>query len=533
MLDAAMTQQLRSHFTKIDRPVRLVASLDASEASRELASLLEEVAGLCEQIHLERDGTDERRPSVAVVSAETGERVRFAGLPLGHEFSSLVLAILQVGGHPPVLSEDLLAQARTIERELNFETFFSQSCQNCPVVVQALNALSVLNPNVSHVAIDGGSFRDEVSSREVLAVPTVFLNGEPFAQGRMDLEQILRQLGTTSNEARVAELDARAPYDVLVVGAGPAGAAAAIYSARKGLRTGLLAERVGGQVLDTDAIENLISVVATTGPTLAANLESHVASYDVDVITGERAARLVPGDVPGDEARVELERGASLRARSVVVATGARWRRLGVPGEQELLNRGVTFCPHCDGPLFKARRVAVIGGGNSGVEAAIDLANVVAHVTLIEFDDQLRADEVLQRKLRSLPNVDVLLGTETTQILGESSMTGLLHRRRGESETHQLNVEGVFVQIGLVPNTEWLEGTLALSARGELLIDERGATSAPGVFGAGDCTNVPFKQIVVALGAGSTAALSAFDYLIRSSAPAEDAAVAGVASVSR
>ncbi len=527
MLDTGMRDQLRSHFAKISRPVRLVASLDDTDVSRQLEELLAELAEISPSITLDRDGVEARRPSVAVTSDEAGDRVSFAGLPLGHEFTSLVLAILQVGGHPPVASDETVAAAQRIEGPLVFETFFSQSCQNCPVVVQALNALSVLNPDVRHVAIDGGAFRDEVAAREVLAVPTVFLNGEPFAQGRMDLDEILRQLGASTSAERAAELEGRDVYDVLVLGAGPAGASAAIYSARKGLRTGLVAERLGGQVLDTDAIENLVSVVATSGPTLAANLEAHVRAYDVDVITGERVRRLTPAPEIGGLAEVELEVGARLRARSVVVATGARWRRLGVPGEQELLNRGVTFCPHCDGPLFKGRRVAVVGGGNSGVEAAIDLAGVVAHVTLLEFDDQLRADEVLQRKLRSLPNVDVLLRAETTRVLGETAMTGLEYRTRGEETTNRLDVEGVFVQIGLVPNTEWLGGSLELTPRGELTIDERGATSAPGVFGAGDCTTVPFKQIVVALGAGSTAALSAFDYLIRSSAPAEDDALAG------
>ncbi len=518
MLDAALSDQLRSHFAKISRPVRLVASLDESETATEMRALLEELASLSPSVTLDLSGHAPRRPSFSVASEATGERVRFAGLPLGHEFTSLVLAILQVGGHPPVLGEGVAEQAARVGGPLHFETYFSQSCQNCPVVVQALNALAVLNPDVSHEAIDGGPFRAEVEAREVLAVPTVFLNGELFASGRLEIEEILARLGgagAASAAARLAETE----LDVLVVGGGPAGAAAAVYAARKGIRTALVAERLGGQVLDTDAIENLVSVIHTTGPSLAADLEAHVRSYGVEVLKGLRAVGLAESDgLPV----VEFEGGSRVRARSVILATGARWRRLGVPGEEELLNRGVTFCPHCDGPLFKGRRVVVVGGGNSGVEAAIDLAGVVAHVTLLEFEDALRADAVLQRKVRSLPNVDVVLGAQTTEVVGERAMTGLRYVDRASGQTRLLEAEGLFVQIGLVPNTEWLAGSLALSDRGEIVVDDRGATSAAGVFAAGDCTTVPFKQIVVALGSGSTAALSAFDHLIRSSAPSED-----------
>jgi NADH-dependent peroxiredoxin subunit F len=441
-----------------------------------------------------------------------------------------VLAILQVGGHPSTASAETIAQVEQLEGTYEFETYFSLSCQNCPDVVQALNLMSILNPNVRHVAVDGALFRDEVEGRGVMAVPTVFLNGELFDSGRMTLEQIVAKLDTGAAARRAAAIDAKDPFDVLVVGGGPAGASAAIYAARKGIRTGVVAERFGGQVLDTMGIENLVSVPYTEGPKLAAALEQHVKEYDVEVMDLQRAHRLVPAEAPGGLHTVELESGASLQARAVVLTTGARWRSMGVPGEAEHRNKGVTYCPHCDGPLFKGKRVAVIGGGNSGVEAAIDLAGVVAHVTLLEFDDRLRADDVLQRKLRSLPNVDVIVSARTTEVVGDGSKVhGLVYEDRTTGELRRLDLEGVFVQIGLLPNTEWLEGTVALSGRGEVVIDDRGQTSVPGVFAAGDCTTVPYKQIVIALGAGSTAALSAFDHLIRTSAPAEPA-LAGAAS---
>jgi alkyl hydroperoxide reductase subunit F len=383
-------------------------------------------------------------------------------------------------------------------------------------VVQALNLMAVVNPHITHTAVDGALFQDEVDARGVMAVPTVFLDNEVFDQGRMSLEQIVDRLDEGSTAREAERIDAEAPFEVLVVGGGPAGAAAAIYAARKGIRTGVASERFGGQVLDTMAIENFISVPHTEGPKLAAALEQHVRSYEVDVMDRQRARRLLPAAGPGGLHTVELESGATLRARTVVLSTGARWRQLGVPGEDEYRNKGVTYCPHCDGPLFKGKRVAVIGGGNSGVEAAIDLAGVVAHVTLLEFDDALRADEVLQRKLRSLPNADVVTSALTTEVFGDGDkVTGLLYEDRGSGAHHRLDLDGVFVQIGLLPNTEWLEGTVELNRTGEVVIDQRGETSVPGVFAGGDCTDVPYKQIVIAMGAGTTAALSAFDHLIR------------------
>ncbi len=520
MLDAATTAQLKAYLANLRRPIELVASLGSDAKSADTRALVEEVAVLSDKITARFDGTDARRPSFAIRAdfddaGQPRSEAVFAGLPMGHEFTSLILALLHVGGHPPKEDAELLDQVRALDGPLHFETFFSLTCQNCPDVVQALNMIAALNPNASHVAIDGALFQDEVERRQIMAVPAVFLNGEPFGQGRMDLAQIVAKLDTGSVARNAEKIAAKEPFDVLVVGGGPAGAAAAIYAARKGIRTGVVAERFGGQVLDTMGIENFISVSHTEGPKLVAQLEQHVRDYEVDVMNLQRAVgfRAANGD---GLATVELENGASLRAKTVILSTGARWRQIGVPGEDEYRNRGVAYCPHCDGPLYKGKRVAVIGGGNSGVEAAIDLAGIVAHVTLIEYDSILRADAVLQKKLRSLPNVTIHVSAMTTLVEGDGNkVTGLVYRNRDTGEDHTVPLEGIFVQIGLVPNTEWLKGAVALTNRGEIEIDARGETSVEGVFAAGDATTVPYKQIVIAMGEGSKAALSAFDYLIR------------------
>jgi NADH-dependent peroxiredoxin subunit F len=520
MLDSNLQTQLKTYLERLVLPIELVASLDDGDKSRELEQLLHEIAALSDKITVLRIDDDARKPSFAIRRVDTEVSVRFAGIPLGHEFTSLVLALLQVGGYPPKVEPELIEQVRALDGDFAFETYFSLSCQNCPDVVQALNMMSVVNPRIRHVAIDGALFQDEVEARQVMAVPSVFLNGQPFGQGRMDLAQILAKLDTGAAAREAEKIKGKEPFDMLVIGGGPAGAAAAIYAARKGIRTGLAAERFGGQVLDTMGIENFISVPHTEGPKLATALEQHVRDYAVDIMNLQRAEKLVPAAVPGGLIEVQLASGVSLRARSVVLSTGARWRSMNVPGEEQYRNRGVAYCPHCDGPLFKGKRVAVIGGGNSGVEAAIDLAGITSHVTLLEFDTRLRADEVLQRKLRSLPNVTVHVNAQTTEVLGDGQkVIALDWKERSNGESHRIELEGIFVQIGLLPNTEWLKGTVALSPRGEIVIDERGQTSVPGVFAAGDATTVPYKQIIIAMGAGSTAALSAFDHLIRSSAP--------------
>lgn len=515
MLDAATTAQLKTYLANLRTPVELIATLDDSPKSSEMRTLVETVVEQSPLLSARYDGQADRVPSFAIRRADGTAETHFSGLPLGHEFTSLVLALLHMGGHPPKEEAELLESVRALEGTFKFETFFSLSCQNCPDVIQAINIMAALNPGVSHVAIDGAMFREEVETRKVMAVPAVYLNGEPFGQGRMDLSQIMAKLDTGTIARAAEKIAAKEPFEVLVVGGGPAGAAAAIYAARKGIRTGVVAERFGGQVLDTMGIENFISVQHTEGPKLAAQLEQHVREYDVDIMNLQTAAELIPAGADGLH-EVKLASGASLKAKTLILSTGARWRQMGVPGEEEYRNKGVAYCPHCDGPLYKGKRTAVIGGGNSGVEAAIDLAGIVAHVTLIEFDSQLRADAVLQNKLRSLPNVDIITSALSTEVVGDGEkVQALLYTDRNTDESHRIDLEGIFVQIGLVPNTEWLKGPLTLSPRGEIEIDAHNATNIPGVFAAGDVTTVPYKQIIVAMGEGTKAALSAFDHIIR------------------
>ncbi|TCV68274.1 alkyl hydroperoxide reductase subunit F [Pseudomonas fluorescens] len=520
MLDANLKAQLKSYLERVTQPIEIVASLDDGAKSQEMLALLQDVASLSDKITLLDNGTDARKPSFSLNRPGADISLRFAGIPMGHEFTSLVLALLQVGGHPSKASVEVIEQIRALEGEFNFETYFSLSCQNCPDVVQALNLMAVLNPNIRHVAIDGALFQAEVDERQIMAVPSIYLNGVNFGQGRMGLEEILAKIDTSGIERQAEKISAKDAFDVLVVGGGPAGASAAIYAARKGIRTGVAAERFGGQVLDTMAIENFISVQETEGPKLAVALEEHVKQYDVDIMNLQRADALLPGK-DGSLHEIKFASGASLKAKTVILATGARWREMNVPGEQQYRNKGVAYCPHCDGPLFKGKRVAVIGGGNSGVEAAIDLAGIVAHVTLLEFDVQLRADAVLQRKLHSLSNVTVVTNAQTTEVTGDGQkVNGLRYKDRPSGEVRDVELEGIFVQIGLLPNTDWLKGTVELSPRGEIIVDARGETSIPGVFAAGDVTTVPYKQIVIAVGEGAKASLSAFDHLIRTSAPA-------------
>ncbi|OCX24900.1 alkyl hydroperoxide reductase subunit F [Pseudomonas graminis] len=520
MLDANLKAQLKSYLERITRPIEIVASLDDGAKSQEMLALLNDIVSSSDKITLDTNGSDARTPSFALNSPGQDIKLRFAGLPMGHEFTSLVLALLQVGGYPSKSSEDTLEQARSLTGGFKFETYFSLTCQNCPDVVQALNLLAVLNPNVEHVAIEGSLFQQEVTDRQIMSVPSIYLNGELFGQGRMNLEEILAKIDTSGGDRQAEKLNGKEAFDVLVVGGGPAGSSAAIYAARKGIRTAVAAERFGGQVLDTMAIENFISMQHTEGPKLVVALEEHVKQYEVDVINLQRGEQLIPGK-NGELHQVKFASGGVLKSKTVILATGARWREMNVPGEQQYRNKGVAYCPHCDGPLFKGKRVAVIGGGNSGVEAAIDLAGIVSHVTLLEFDANLRADAVLQRKLHSLPNVTVLTSALTSEVTGDGQkVNGLRYKNRLTGEDITIELEGIFVQIGLLPNTEWLKGTIELSPRGEIIIDPRGETSIPGIFAAGDVTTVPYKQIVIAVGEGAKASLSAFDHLIRTSAPA-------------
>ena len=512
-LDSNIKAQLKAYMEKLVNPIVIEASADQSPKSNEMMDLLTELAELSDKLQLTQVA-DARTPSFAIKRQDATKSlgIRFAGIPMGHEFTSLVLALLQVGGHPLKLEAEKIAQVAAIEGEFHFETYISLSCHNCPDVVQALNMMAVINPNITNVMIDGGVFQDEVKERKIMSVPSVFLNGEEFGIGRMEFDEILAKVdkGAVAREAK--KLDAKAPYDVLIVGGGPAGASAAIYSARKGIRTGIVAERFGGQVMDTLAIENFISVKETEGPKLVMALEEHVKMYGVDIMNLQRAKSIKQGDL----IEVELESGAKLKSKSVILATGARWRELGVPGEAEYRGKGVAYCPHCDGPLFKGKPVAVVGGGNSGVEAAIDLAGIVANVTLLQFDKELKADAVLQDKLRSLSNVTIVTNAQTTDITGDGTkMNGLNYKNRETDESVHIDIDAVFVQIGLLPNTDFVKGTIDLSKFGEIEINSHGATSMPGVFAAGDVTTVPYKQIIIAMGEGAKAALGAFDYLIR------------------
>ncbi|CAG0978343.1 thioredoxin reductase (NADPH) [Methylophilaceae bacterium] len=513
MLEANIKQQLQSYFDNLTQKVEITAYLDESDKSREMRELLQDIAGISANISLaERRDAAERTPSFKLNRPGGNIGIQFAGIPMGHEFTSLVLALLQVGGHPPKVSEDILQQIRDLEGTFHFETYISLSCQNCPEVVQALNLLSVVNPNITHVMIDGALYQDEVTDKQIMAVPTIYMNGQQFGQGRMNVDEILARLDTRSIAREAEKINARDPFDILVIGGGPAGSSAAVYAARKGIRTGLVAERFGGQVMDTNAIENFISVKETEGPKLVAALEEHVKSYDVDIMNTQRAKKLIPGEL----IEVELASGARLKSKAVIISTGARWRELDVPGEKEYRGKGVAYCPHCDGPLFKGKPVAVVGGGNSGVEAAIDLAGFVSHVTLLQFDEQLKADAVLQNKLFSLPNVEVITQAQTSEVNGDGNkVNGLTYIDRATGSSHKLDIDAVFVQIGLIPNTDWLEGTVELSKYGEIEVDSHGQTSVPGVFAAGDVTTIPYKQIVIALGDGARASLGAFDYLIR------------------
>jgi len=521
MLDTNMKTQLKAYLERLTKPVELIATLDDGPKSSEIKELLAEIAELSDKVSFSiNNDLPVRKPSFLITNPGSDKGPRFAGSPLGHEFTSLVLALLQTGGHPSKESQDLLNQIREIDGDFHFETYYSLSCHNCPDVVQALNLMSVLNSRISHTAIDGGVYQNEIQERNVMGVPAVYLNGKEFGQGRMTLAEIVGKIDTGAEKRAAEALNKRDAYDVLIVGSGPAGAAAAVYAARKGIRTGLMGERFGGQVLDTVDIENYISVPKTEGQKLAGALKAHVDDYDVDVIDTQSASKLIPAQAEGGLHQIQTASGATLSARSIIIATGAKWRNMNVPGEDQYRTKGVTYCPHCDGPLFKGKRVAVIGGGNSGVEAAIDLAGIVEHVTLLEFAPEMKADQVLQNKVRSLKNVDIILSAQTLEVKGDGAkVTGLQYKNRVTESVHEIALAGIFVQIGLLPNTTWLEGSVERNRMGEIIIDAKCETTVKGVFAAGDCTTVPYKQIIIATGEGAKASLSAFDHLIRTQIP--------------
>ncbi|MDR6985207.1 alkyl hydroperoxide reductase subunit F [Rheinheimera pacifica] len=513
MLDTNLKQQLKTYLQNLKTEVELVVSLDDSAKAAEVNQLATDIAELSDLVSLRRDDNAlTRKPAMLVRSVANDTHITFAGVPLGHEFTSLVLALLHSGGHPIKVAADTIEQIRQLQGSFAFETYVSLSCQTCPEVVQALNIMSAINPGITNVMIDGAMFQQEVAEKNIMAVPSVYLNGELFSQGAITLEKIIQKLDVNAEKRQAEALKNKADFDVLVVGGGPAGAAASIYAARKGLNTGIVAERFGGQVADTVGIENFISVQYTEGPKLVNSLEAHVREYNVDIMNNQRAVRLSKTG----KVQLELQNGAVLNSKTVILSPGARWREMNVPGEQEYRGKGVAYCPHCDGPLFKGKKVAVIGGGNSGIEAAIDLAGIVEHVTVLEFAAELRADAVLVKKAKSMGNITIITEAQSTEVTGDGSrVTGINYTDRKTGEAHHVALAGIFVQIGLVPNTEWLRGAVELSPRGEIIIDERGQTSLPGVFAAGDATTAPYKQIIIAMGSGATAALGAFDYMIR------------------
>ena len=514
-LDITIKNQLQDYMTRLVNPIKLLANLDETASSQEMLEMLEEVASLSEKITLNKEtDVSKRIPSFEVNRETDVTGITFAGIPSGHEFTSFVLALLQAGGHPLKIDAEKIEQIKNIQGKFHFETYISLSCHNCPDVVQAMNAMSIINPNISHVMIDGALFQKEVEDKQIMAVPTIFLNGKPFGQGRMELDEIVNKIDSSASLKEAEKISKKETYDILIVGGGPAGASAAVYSARKGLRTGIVSERFGGQVMDTLGIENFISVKATEGPKLVTALEEHVKEYDVDIMNLQRAKSIQKND-ENALFEVELENGGKLKSKSVIVATGARWRELNVPGEKEFKGKGVAYCPHCDGPLFKGKHVAVIGGGNSGVEATIDLANIVGHVTLFEFAPELKADDILQKRLYSLSNVDVILNAQTLEVLGTDKVNSMIYLDRETNEKKTIPLEGIFIQIGLLPNTDFVKNTVDLSKFGEIIIDSHGQSSLKGLFAAGDATTVPYKQIIIAMSEGAKASLGAFDYLIR------------------
>jgi alkyl hydroperoxide reductase subunit F len=514
-LDITIKNQLQDYMTRLVNPIKLLANLDETASSQEMLEMLEEVATLSEKITLNKEtDVSKRIPSFEVNRETDVTGITFAGIPSGHEFTSFVLALLQAGGHPLKIDAEKIEQIKNIQGKFHFETYISLSCHNCPDVVQALNAMSIINSNISHVMIDGALFQKEVEDKQIMAVPTIFLNDKPFGQGRMELDEIVNKIDSSASLKEAEKISKKETYDILIVGGGPAGASAAVYSARKGLRTGIVSERFGGQVMDTLGIENFISVKATEGPKLVTALEEHVKEYDVDIMNLQRAKSIQKND-ENALFEVELENGGKLKSKSVIVATGARWRELNVPGEKEFKGKGVAYCPHCDGPLFKGKHVAVIGGGNSGVEATIDLANIVGHVTLFEFAPELKADDILQKRLYSLPNVDVILNAQTLEVLGTDKVNSMIYLDRKTNEKKTISLEGIFIQIGLLPNTDFVKNTVDLSKFGEIIIDSHGQSSLKGLFAAGDATTVPYKQIIIAMSEGAKASLGAFDYLIR------------------
>ncbi len=515
MLTKEILKALKGYAESMKKDVTFVVQTGDHSKREELVSFLSDIAGVSDKIKVEeRDTNGELRSAISFLLEADGEDtgIRFSGIPGGHEFNSLVLALLHASGTELKIDDSLKGIVEGVDETLNFEVFISLSCHNCPDVVQALNQFALLNPNIKSEMIDGGLYQNVVEERDIQGVPSVYLNGELFANGKVDAAVLIDKLIERNPSLKEANKGKSLPMqDVTVIGGGPAGVASAIYSARKGLKVTVVADRFGGQVKDTMGIENLISVPKTTGPELVGNLMDHMNDYDITLKEHVRVDTIEQGNVK----TIKLSSGEEIRSRSVIVATGARWRELGVPGERENVGNGVAYCPHCDGPFFKGKDVAVIGGGNSGIEAALDLAGIVKSVTVFEFMPELKADQVLIDQAEKRDNITIIKNAATSQILAENGKVNAIeYQDRSTNEHHTVDVAGVFVQIGLVPNSQFMKGVVELSQYGEIIIDEKCHTSEPGIFAAGDVTTVPYKQIVVSMGEGSKASLAAFEYLL-------------------
>ncbi|TKB44202.1 alkyl hydroperoxide reductase subunit F [Thalassotalea mangrovi] len=517
MLTKDILNAVKAYTNKMTNTVTLVLQPGEHPKRQELESFLQQLTSVSDNLQWRSESFDLGLNSPLSFAIEVNGELNgivFSGIPGGHEFNSLILAILQSAGSDLKLDNHLQGLIKGVNKPLHFEVFISLSCHNCPDVVQALNQFALLNPHISSEMIDGGLYPELIESRNIQGVPSVYLNGEPFANGKVDtavlIDKLQQKLGA---ELQPVAANKELPtQDVTVIGGGPAGVSAAIYSARKGLKVTLIADRIGGQVKDTVGIENLISVSKTTGTELTGNLINHLNDYEINLREHIRVDRIEKGTLK----TLHLSSGEVLTTKTLIIATGAKWRELGVEGEKENLGQGVAYCPHCDGPFFKGKDVAVIGGGNSGVEAALDLAGMVKSVTLFEFLPELKADRVLVEKAEANPNITIIKNAKTEKVVSDGSkVTGLQYQDRVSGDSHEVALDGIFVQIGLVPNSDFVDGLVERNRFGEIIIDEKGQTSEPGIFACGDVTTVPYKQIVIAMGEGSKASLSAFDYLLR------------------
>ncbi len=513
MIEAAMIEQLKQVFQRLEAPVHLVYRPSQHPKQSDLTTMLGQLDGTSPNVIVREEGEVSDVPRFHVETADGPNGIRFIGIPGGHEFTSLVLAILNSDGKGKLPDDVLIQRVRRLKGPIRLRTFISLSCENCPDVVQALNLMATFHGDFEHTMVDGEFAQDDIDALKIQGVPSVIDGDELVHSGKSSLVDLLGKLEErfgTDDAGDIEPVDLGA-FDVAIVGGGPAGASSAIYSARKGLRTVLITDRLGGQLQDTKGIENMISIPYTEGPQLTADLQKHMDAYEIELLEHRRVTKVEPHG-KGEPVALTLDSGETLTAGSLIIATGAKWRELGVDGEKEYGGRGVHFCPHCDGPYYKGKDIAVIGGGNSGVEAALDLAGIVKSVTVFEFMPELKADAVLVKKLLSLPNASIVTNAKTTRVLGDDGKVNALEYEDRESgETKTVPLEGVFVQIGLVPNSGFLKGVVDMNPYGEILVDEKGRTSQPHIYAAGDVTTTPYKQIVVALGEGAKAGLAAYE----------------------